>query len=113
MSSGVQTEHRIDYENEKKSTFPESLVACRPIPCSLWCAAVSLSVFLVSIFDSTLPKFSWQGEVKQHVWMGWEIIPEDRADLHWQKDNSNDIPLISCNRFGTWFSLAQKWIREQ
>lgn len=45
--------------------------------------------------------------------MAWTVIPANTMNLHWQKDNSNDIHLISLDRFRTCFSLTQKWIREQ
>lgn len=74
------------------------------ISCDTW--------FLVLIISSTFLKFPLQREVI-HVGMGWTIIPVDTVNLHWQKDNSNDIHLISLDRFRTCFSLTQKWIREQ
>lgn len=74
------------------------------ISCDTW--------FLGLIISSTFLKFPWRREVI-HVGMGWTIIPLDTVNLHWQKDNSNDIHLISLDRFRTCFSLTQKWIREQ
>lgn len=68
--------------------------------------------FLVLIVGSTFQKFPWQRKV-MHVATGWTVIPVDTMNLHWQKDNSNDIHLISLDRFRTCFSLRQKWIREQ
>lgn len=68
--------------------------------------------FLVLIISSTFLKFPWRREVIQ-VGTGRILIPADTVNLHWQKDNSNDIHLISVDRFRTCFSLTQKWIREQ
>lgn len=56
--------------------------------------------------------FLFQREVI-HAGMCWTVIPVDSVNLHRQKDNSNDIHLISLDRFRTCFSLTQKWIREQ
>lgn len=69
------------------------------------------STFFLLLFFFFL-KFPWQREVIR-VGTGWTVIPVDTMNLHWQKDNSNDIHLISLDRFRTCFSLTQKWIREQ
>lgn len=75
------------------------------------CNSDDTSLFQLLITRPTFHNIRWQEEGYPHP-DGLTVIPVD-INLHWQKDNSNHIHLISLDRFRTCFSLPQKWITEQ
>lgn len=69
------------------------------------CNSDDTSLFQLLITYPTFHNIRWQEEGYPHP-DGLTVIPLD-INLHWQKDNSNHIHLISLDRFRTCFSLPQ------